>query len=122
LKDIQLQKIMKIIDKEITVQELRKMAQETFGNMVKAVVDIKRKIMAVDAELHADEEAYLLENGSDQRDLWGINLYPEVSGDDFIEFDSMINLRPAQGNRSRGVEDAKTQEKIRLIVSTLVTR
>lgn len=113
---------MKIIDKEITIQELRKMAQETFGNMVKAVVDVKRKIMAVDAELHADEEAYLLENGSDQRDLWGINLYPEVSGADFIEFDSMINLRPAQGNRSRGVEDAKTQEKIRLIVSTLVTR
>ena len=113
---------MKIIDKEITIQELRKMAQETFGNMVKAVVDVKRKIMAVDAELHADEEAYLLEHGSDQRDLWGINLYPEVSGDDFIEFDSMINLRPAQGNRSRGIEDAKTQEKIRLIVSKLVTR
>jgi hypothetical protein len=113
---------MKIIDKEITIQELRKMAQETFGNMVKAVVDVKREIMAVDAELHADEEAYLLEHGSDQRDLWGINLYPEVSGDDFVEFDSMINLRPAQGNRSRGVEDAKTQEKIRLIVSTLVTR
>jgi len=98
------------------------MAQETFGNMVKAVVDVKREIMAVDAELHADEEAYLLEQGSDQRDLWGINLYPEVSGDDFVEFDSMINLRPAQGNRSRGVEDAKTQEKIRSIVSTLVTR
>ena len=113
---------MKIIDKEITIQELRKMAQETFGNMVKAVVDVKREIMAVDAELHADEEAYLLEQGSDQKDLWGINLYPEVSGDDFVEFDSMINLRPAQGNRSRGVEDAKTQEKIRSIVSTLVTR
>lgn len=113
---------MKIIDKKITIQELRKMAQETFGNMVKAVVDVKKEIMAVDAELHADEEAYLLEHGSDQRDLWGINLYPEISGDDFVEFDSMINLRPAQGNRSRGVEDAKTQEKIRLIVSTLVTR
>jgi len=113
---------MKIIDKEITIQELRKMAQESFGNMVKAVVDIKREIMAVDAELHADEEAYLLEHGSDQRDLWGINLYPEVSGDDFVEFDSMINLRPAQGNRTRGIDDAKTQEKIRLIVSTLVTK
>ena len=113
---------MKIIDKEITIQELRKMAQESFGNMVKVVVDVKREVMAVDAELHADEEAYLLEHGSDQRDLWGINLYPEVSGDDFVEFDSMINLRPAQGNRSRGVEDAKTQEKIRSIVSKLVTR
>jgi hypothetical protein len=113
---------MKIIDKNITIQELQEMAQETFGNMVKAVVDIKKEIMAVDAELHADEEAYLLENGSEQKDLWGINLYPEVSGDDFIEFDSMINLRPAQGNRSRGVEDVKTHEKIRLIVNTLVKK
>ena len=113
---------MKIIDKGITIQELRKMAQETFGNMVKVVVDVKREIMAVDAELHADEEAYLLEDGSDQKDLWGINLYPEVSGDDFIEFDSMINLRPSQGNRSRGVEDLQTREKIRLIVGQLVKR
>lgn len=113
---------MKIIDKEITIQELQKMAQEMFGNMVKAVVDVKKEIMAVDAELHADEEAYLLENGSEQKNLWGINLYPEISGDDFIEFDSMINLRPAQGNRSRGVEDVRTQEKIRSIVGTLVTR
>jgi hypothetical protein len=113
---------MKIIDKEITMQELHKMAQEMFGNMVKAVVDIKKETMAVDAELHADEEAYLLENGSEQKDLWGINLYPEISADDFIEFDSMINLRPAQGNRSRGVEDVKTQEKIRLIISKLVQR
>src|SRR4030042_6530394 len=76
---------MKIIDKEITIQELQKMAQRMFGNMVKAVVDVKKEIMAVDAELHADEEAHLLENGSEQRDLWGINLYPEVSGADFIE-------------------------------------
>ena len=113
---------MKIIDTEITMQELQKMAQDMFGKMVKAVVDIEKEIMAVDAELHADEEAYLLEHGSEQKNLWGINIYPEISGNDFIEFDSMINLRPAQGNRSRGVEDAKTQEKIRLIVSTLVTR
>jgi hypothetical protein len=113
---------MKIIDKEITIQELQKMAQEMFGNMVKAVVDIKKGIMAVDAELHADEEAYLVEKGSEQKNLWGINLYPESAGDDFIEFDSMINLRPAQENRSRGVEDAKTQEKIRFIVNKLVKR
>ena len=113
---------MKIIDREITIQDLKKMAQGMFGNMVKAVVDIKKEIMAVDAELHADEEAYLLEHGSEQKDLWGINLYPEITGDDFIEFDSMINLRPTQGNRSRGVEDVETQEKIRFIVGTVVKR
>jgi hypothetical protein len=113
---------MKIIDKEITTQELQEMAEKMFGNLVKAVVDIEKGIMAVDAELHADAEAYLLENGSSQKNLWGINLYPEIYGDDFIEFDSMTNLRPSQGNRSRGVEDMKIQEKIIDVVIRLVKR
>jgi hypothetical protein len=113
---------MKIIDKEITIQELKEMAEKMFGNLVKAVVDVEKEIMAVDAELHADEEAFLLENGSKQENLWGINLYPEISGDDFVEFNSMINLRPAQGNRSRGIDDVKIQEKIKSIVNKLVKK
>jgi hypothetical protein len=113
---------MKIVDKEITAQELQEMADKMFGNLVKAVVDIEKRIMAVDVELHADAEAYLLENGSSQKDLWGINLYPEIYGDDFIEFDSMTNLRPSQGNRSRGVEDVKIQREIKDVVSRLVKR
>lgn len=113
---------MKMIDKEITRLELQQMAEKMFGNLVKAVVDVEKGIMAVDAELHADAEAHLLENGSSQKNLWGINLYPEIRGDDFIEFDSMTNLRPSQGNRSRGVEDMKIQEKIKNIVSRLVKR
>ncbi len=74
-----------------------------------------------DAELHADEEALLLEAGSEQTDLWGINLYPQLEGDNFIEFDSMMNLRPSRGNRSRGVEDPALRERIRAIVRELVT-
>ena len=90
--------------------------------MVKAVVDIERQIMAMDAELHADEEAALLENGSCQEDLWGINIYPELDRNDpdFVEFDSMINLRPSQNNRSRGVEDNETRKKIKSIVEKLI--
>ncbi len=113
---------MKIVDKEISRLELLEMAEKMFGNLVKAVVDVEKGIMAIDAELHADAEAYLLENGSNQRNLWGINLYPEVHGDDFIEFDSMTNLRPSQGNRSRGVEDIKIQEQIKEVVSKLIKR
>lgn len=113
---------MKIIDKEITIQELNEMSEKMFGNLVKAVVDIEKEIMAVDAELHADEEMFLLENGSEQNNLWGINMYPELEGDDFVEFDSMINLRPSQGNKSRGVDDAEIQIKIRKIVNKLVKR
>lgn len=88
--------------------------------MIKAVVDVERGLMAVGAELHSDEEALLLEDGSRQSALWGINLYPGESGDDWIEFDSMINVRPAQGNRSRGVDDERLRSVIRKIVGTLV--
>lgn len=98
------------------------MSQKMFGNLVKAVVDIEKEIMAVDADLHADAESLLLEKGSEQNYLWGINLYPEMTGDDFVEFDSMINLRPSQGNRSRGVDDENIRKKIIDIVNKLVER
>ena len=113
---------MKIITQTISIEELREMAEKMFGNLVKAVVDVKKGLMAVDAELHADEEAYLIENGSKQKNLWGINLYPELTGDDFIEFDSMINLRPSQGNLTRGVENQEIQERIRRLVDKLIKK
>lgn len=109
-------------EKKVTVDELNKMAQAMFGNLVKAVVDIEKEIMVVDAELHADEEALLLEKGSKQEDLWGINLYPEMENEDFVEFDSMINLRPSQNNRSRDVENVEIREKILKIVDQLVIK
>ena len=103
---------MQTVDK-ITVSELQEMASRMYGTLVKAVVDINKEILVVDAELHADQEKYLLENGSSQNDLWGINLYPEDYGtEDFIEFDSMINIRPRQGNRSRDVEDVALRKEI----------
>ena len=93
-----------------------------FGNMVKAVVDTDKKIMAVNGELHADEEALLLGNNSRQENLWGINIYPEAKGDDWIEFDSMINIRPSLSNFSRGVDNANTRKKIIKIVNQLIER
>ena len=112
---------IRIIEQKITRNELVKLAKERFGDMVKAVVDVERGIMAVGGELHSDGEALLLEHGSRQQDLWGINFYPDKSGDDFIEFDSMINLRPAVGNRSRGVENEGTRMHIREVVTKLIT-
>jgi hypothetical protein len=107
---------------KISIDELKQMAERMFGNLVKAVVDIKLKKLVVDAEMHSDEEEYLLQNGSRQEDLWGINLYPEQAGADFIEFDSMINLRPSQQNRTRGVDDPEIQKKIIDIVSEKVEK
>ena len=76
--------------------------------------------MAIGGELHSDEEAALLDDGSAQQNLWGINLYPAESDDAWIEFDSMINVRPSQGNRSRQVEDSVLRDRIRRIVVGLV--
>lgn len=111
---------MALVEKQITRSELAELAKERFGDLIKAVVDVERGIMTIGGELHADEEALLLDQGSRQQDLWGINLYPDKSGDDFIEFDSMINLRPGQGNRSRDVQDPAIRQKIKDIVNQLV--
>jgi len=111
---------IRIIQSALNRDELNTIAQERFGDMVKAVVDMDRKIVAIGGEMHADEEQVLMEGGSQQQDLWGINLYPGKKGDDFIEFDSMINIRPSQGNRSRGVEDADMRKRIREIVSSFI--
>lgn len=106
----------------IAVDELRALARGRFGEMVKGVVDLRRAILLLDADLHADQEAELLADGSQQSDLWGINLYPDLPGDDWLEFDSMINLRPSFGNRSRGVDDPGTREAIAALVGRLVRR
>lgn len=114
---------MKLIKNEkISRAELQEMSRRMFGNLVKAVVDIEKELLVVDAELHADQESYLLEQGSKQQDLWGINIYPETSENDMIEFDSMINLRPSQGNRSRGVDDEKVRARIFEIVFKLIVK
>lgn len=113
---------MKILDNVISIEELRKIAADTFGDIVKAVVDIERGLVAIDAELHSDLEAVLLESGSKQKDLWGINFYPDMEGEDFIEFDSMINMRPSQGNATRGVNSVEIRKKIIETVNKWVKR
>ena len=113
---------MIIIRQALKFEDLRQMAAKVFGDLVKAVVDTDRELLAVDAELHADLEAVLLQDGSKQSDLWGINLYPDMTGDQFIEFDSMINMRPSQGNRSRGVEDDARRRRIIAVVEKRLAR
>jgi len=113
-------KPMKTIDAPMPLDDFKIMARGLFGNLVKAMVDVERKIMAVDGELHADEEALLLGSGSRQEDLWGINIYPDLEMPDRVEFDLVINIRPSQGNRSRGVDDPVTREAILRVVEDLV--
>ncbi len=109
-----------LIKKQISREKLKEIAQLRFGDLVKAVVDIEKNIMAIGGELHADEEAFLLDNGSEQKNLWGINLYPELALPDMLEFDSMINIRPQSGNSSRNIEDSEIKQKITALVGTLI--
>ena len=113
---------MQVLTKQISIVELEKIAEQGFGDMVKAVVDVEKEIIAIDAELHSDLEAFCLDNGSNQSSLWGINYYPTIEDDDFIEFDSMINLRPTHGNMSRSVDDASIQKKIVNITNKWIIR
>jgi len=111
---------MQILSKPISKAELYELAQNTFGDMVKCVADIDRNLIAVDADLHADLETMLLNNGSKQESLWGFNLYPEVEGEDFIEYDSLINIRSWQGNMSRYVESEENRNKVEQIVNQYI--
>ena len=89
--------------------------------MIKAAVDVGREVVAIGGELHSDEEGLLLEDGSAQSDVWGVNLYPATEGDDWVEFDSMINIRPSQGNRSRSVDNDAVRERIRAVLGRWIT-
>ncbi len=113
---------MKLVDKKIDLSELKLMSQRKFGRLVKTVVDIKKEVMVVDGEMHADEEKFLIDLGSKQEDLWGINLYPDADEENFIEFDSIINIRPSSNNLSRFVEDETIRKKITQIVNKLVKK
>ena len=112
---------IKIIKDSITKKELLDMAKEQFGDLIKAVVDLEKEIMAIGGELHADGEVLLMEQERSSREhTWGINLFPERTNEEFIEFDSVINLKPAFGNRSRGVDNSEMREKIKKIIRKLI--
>lgn len=113
---------VEIVSKPTTIDHLKQTAQRTFGDLglVKAVVDVERQVMAIGGGLHVDEQAALLNDGSRQRAVWGINLYPDqYESPDWLEFDSTINLRPP-ANRSRSVQDPATQAQVIAVVRALV--
>lgn len=112
---------MLILKNPISRALLKEYAANTFGDMIKCVADVDKGLIAIDADLHADLERMLLENGSGQASLWGFNLYPDESGEDFIEYDSLINIRAWQGNPSRDVLDQDVRERIVSIVHKFVT-
>lgn len=107
---------IKIIDKKITESELREIAKDFYGDMVKGVVDIEREIIVMGGEYHIDANVILIENGSKQQDIWGFNWYFDKIGDERIEYVSLINIRPAQGNKTMEVQNISLRDKMKTII------
>jgi hypothetical protein len=112
---------MKIIAEPISKDKILKEHNSFFQTMIKAVVDIEKRIIALDAELHADLEAQLLHQGSDQKDLWGVNMYLNKPRDEWIEYTAFINIRPSMGNRDMEVKDSALRKQIEEVVFALIT-
>jgi hypothetical protein len=111
---------MKIIKNPINIKELWESKESDFQEMLKIVVDIEREVLAIDAELHADLEELLLEDGSKQEDIWGANIYPNKTGEDFIEYTAFINIRPSHNNKSMEIIDQEIQVKVEEITTRLL--
>ena len=107
---------IKIVRGVIELSAVVDMADATFGDFVKGVVDVEQRILGLGGELHSDIEEVLITEGSTQQNLWGINLHPNETWSEMVEFDSLINIRPRQNNRSRDVEDEKLREEILKII------
>lgn len=109
-----------VVDKKIAPAELKRLVEAFFEDMVKYVVDIERGIAAVGGELHADAETLLLGAGSRQADLWGANYFPGLGPEQCIEYTSLINIRPAHGNRGMGIESPAVRGRVRELTFALI--
>jgi hypothetical protein len=109
-----------ILSERIATDALARLLRDGFGDMVKFVVDVERRLLAAGGELHADAEQLLLDQGSRQEDLWGANYYPGRGELECVEYTSLINIRPAQGNRSMEIQDAAVRETVRGLAHELL--
>lgn len=109
-----------VVKNQITWDEVKKLAEESYGDMVKAVADINQSVLAIGGEMHADAEQLLLEHGSRQDDLWGFNIYPKAEGEKILEYVSFINIRPKLGNRSQEIISQEIKDKIKELIGKII--
>jgi len=112
---------IKVFNSQVSKEDILSLAKAGYGDMVKGVVDINKRLLALGGELHADAEQVLLDQGSKQADLWGFNIYPEKTKEEYLEYTSMINIRPRQGNMGRDIKDLNLRSQIKNIIDEMVT-
>ena len=111
---------IKVYNSQVPKEELLQLAVDGYGDMIKGVVDLRTKVIALGGELHADAEQILLDHGSKQEDLWGFNIYPQKSKDEYIEYTSLINIRPRQGNRDREIKSPQLRDQVKAILDVKI--
>jgi len=111
---------VKVFKVKVSKDELESLCQLGYGDMVKGVVDLQNKIIALGGELHADCEQMLLDQASRQENLWGFNIYPKKSKEERIEYTSFINIRPKQGNSQIEIKDEQLRQRIKTVIDALV--
>jgi len=112
---------IKIIKEKIAKQELIDMAKDNYGDMIKGVVDIEKEIMAIGGEFHSDASVILVEQErSNQENIWGINIYPGKEKNEWLEFNSLVNVKPLKNNRDAEIESEEIKDKIKNIVNGLI--
>ena len=105
-----------LLKEKTTPMQVQELLQEYEG-MIKIVVDIRRHILSGGGEMHADCESVLLEDGSEQDDLWGGNWYPNEQR---IEFESLINIRPRLGNRNILIQDENLRKQVESVTREIL--
>ena len=110
----------RIINEPQSKPELRELCVAHFKTFVKFVVDIKQGIMAVGGELHADGEALLIEQGSNQSNLWGANFYPDKTPLERLEYTALINIRPRDNNFEMEISEPAIQSKVKELAEQLL--
>lgn len=109
-----------VVRESVSESALRALAEAWHGTLVKGVADIKTGIVALGGEWHMDANNRLIAEGSDQRDLWGFNIYPKEKGDGAIEYNSLINIRPLQGNRGMDIASEETKKAVRRVAALAI--
>ncbi|HSG45780.1 MAG TPA: DUF5674 family protein [Anaerolineales bacterium] len=105
-----------LLKEKVVPAQIQDMLQE-YENMIKIVVDTRRRYLSGGGEMHADCESALLEDGSEQDDLWGANWYPSEQR---IEFESLINIRPRLGNRNILIQDEELRKKVESVTREIL--
>ena len=105
-----------LLRQRATSEQIVQMLEE-YEEMIKIVVDIRRRVLSGGGEMHADCESVLLEDGSEQDDLWGANWYPSEQR---IAFESLINIRPRLGNRNILIQSQELREAVESITREIL--